>query len=212
LDGFGGIHVFRQGRNSARGPVPGRVRGAPYWTGWDIARGIAVLPDGSGGYVLDGFGGLHPFRIGNGTMPPTITDAPYWNGWDIARGVSILPDGSGGYVLDGYNALHPFTIHGPKPSLPNPYRLRYGADFSTSTGITTPFLQSGRTGGWITDVYGDVFSYGTVGDRVVSLVIPEGFPAPGQHTRGIAGFTTGFGGVTLDGDGTLHLFSAGGAA
>jgi hypothetical protein len=192
--------------------VPGTVRGAPYWNGWDIARGIAVLPDGSGGYVLDGFGGLHPFRVGNGALPPKITDAPYWNGWDIARSVAVLPDGSGGYVLDGYGAIHPFTIHGPKPKLPVPYRLSYGPQFSTWSGITAPFLQSGRTGGWIVDNYGDVLSWGTVGDRPVSFVARSGYPAPGQQTRSIAAFTTGFGGVTLDGDGTLHLFSAGGAA
>ena len=41
-----------------------------------------LLPDGTGGYVLDGLGGLHPFAIGNHPAPPA--SAGYWNGWDIA--------------------------------------------------------------------------------------------------------------------------------
>ena len=59
--------------------------------------------------MLDGWGGLHPFAIGNHPTPPAAS-AGYWNGWDIARGVSIMPDGTGGYVLDGFGGLHPFAI------------------------------------------------------------------------------------------------------
>jgi hypothetical protein len=48
----------------------------PYWRGWDIARSAALLADGSG-YVLDGFGGLHPFaRPGAATSPPPATKPP----------------------------------------------------------------------------------------------------------------------------------------
>jgi hypothetical protein len=75
-----------------------------------------MLPNGTGGYVLDGFGGLHPFRVG-GRNVPAVHGGPYWPGWDIARGVAILPDGTGGYIVDGSGGVHPFGIgsHAPPP-------------------------------------------------------------------------------------------------
>lgn len=39
------------------------------WPGWNIARGAATLPSGTGGYVLDGWDGVHPFAIGANSMP-----------------------------------------------------------------------------------------------------------------------------------------------
>src|SRR6266853_4227649 len=45
LDGYGGIH--------ANGASPAMTAGT-YWPGWNIARSIALFPDGTGGYVLDG--------------------------------------------------------------------------------------------------------------------------------------------------------------
>ncbi|MBV8951641.1 MAG: carboxypeptidase regulatory-like domain-containing protein, partial [Actinobacteria bacterium] len=77
------------------------ARGAPYWSGWDIARGAALRADESGGYVLDGFGGIHPFQS-TGAAPPPVVSSSYWNGWDIARGITLVPSGTGGYVVDGY--------------------------------------------------------------------------------------------------------------
>jgi hypothetical protein len=208
LDGFGGVHVFRQGRNSPRGPVPGTVRGAPYWNGWDIARGIAVLPDGSGGYVLDGFGGLHPFRIGSGALPPKVTDAPYWNGWDIARSVAILPDGSGGYVLDGFGAVHAFTIHGPKPPpTPVPGWFTPGYEMRSPTGLTIPYQGATGLGGYLL-VYGYPFPWGTVAGQRPSGAVTLNLDF--RPINAIAAFTGGWGGVMLLGDGTLRLFSAAG--
>jgi hypothetical protein len=32
-----------------------------YWQGWDIARGLVLRSDNTGGYILDGAGGLHGF-------------------------------------------------------------------------------------------------------------------------------------------------------
>ena len=55
-----------------------------YWKGWDIARAIWLLPGSiptaPAGYLLDGFGGPHPF----GGAPP-LTTYPYWQGQDIAH-------------------------------------------------------------------------------------------------------------------------------
>jgi hypothetical protein len=117
LDAWGGLHPF--GINGKTGPS--KPKDGPYWRGWDIARDVALVPTDprdpdsppAGGYVLDGFGGLHYFTI-DGTVPqPTITGNPYWNGWDIARGLIILtgPGGyNGGFVVDAWGALHPFSI------------------------------------------------------------------------------------------------------
>ena len=35
--------------------------GSPSWSGYDIARDLAVMPDGNGYVVLDAFGGVHGF-------------------------------------------------------------------------------------------------------------------------------------------------------
>ncbi|MEZ5170900.1 MAG: N-acetylmuramoyl-L-alanine amidase [Acidimicrobiia bacterium] len=73
---------------------------------WDIARDIAVMPDGKGYIVLDGYGGLWKFGSANqGTMKNLR--GPYWNGWDIARDVAITPNGKGLVVLDAWGGLHP---------------------------------------------------------------------------------------------------------
>ena len=85
LDGFGGLHPFTIGPSSA---LP-RIVGAPYWKGWDIARGFALLPDGTGGYTIDVQGGLHPFAVGptNPIAPPT-SGAAHWS-WPIARNLGL---------------------------------------------------------------------------------------------------------------------------
>jgi hypothetical protein len=128
LDAWGGLHPF--GINGKSGPA--KPTGGPYWKGWDIARDVALVPTDprdpdsppAGGYVLDGFGGLHYFTIDGSVPKPTITGGPYWNGWDIARGLIILtgPGGyDGGFVVDAWGALHPFAIGqngGPAKSPP----------------------------------------------------------------------------------------------
>jgi hypothetical protein len=70
--------------------------------GFDIARGIAVMPDGKGYAILDGWGGVHTFGSAK-SLPPS---PGYWPGWDIARGITITSDGRGYGVLDGWGAIH----------------------------------------------------------------------------------------------------------
>lgn len=110
MDAYGGLHPF-----GINGPTPttvANVAGSAYWPGWSIARDV-VLVTGNGnhsGYVLDGFGGLHPFHptADGSTMPAAITTA-YWQGNDIARSVWFLPgSATAGYTLDGFGGLHPF--------------------------------------------------------------------------------------------------------
>lgn len=82
----------------------------------DLGRGIALLPKSTtvtGGYVLDGWGGMHPF----GTAP-TLTNYPYF-GFDIARGLTSWTfdltswrysstSHVGGWIIDGYGGLHEY--------------------------------------------------------------------------------------------------------
>jgi len=78
-----------------------------------------VLVSGNGnhsGYVLDGFGGLHPFHpTTDGSAMPTALTTAYWQGNDIARSAWFVPgSATDGYTLDGFGGAHPF---GAAPSL-----------------------------------------------------------------------------------------------
>jgi hypothetical protein len=59
------------------------------------------------GYVLDGYGGLHPFWAAGSTAIGAPTPTGYWPGWNIARDIALSSNGSG-YVVDGYGGIHPF--------------------------------------------------------------------------------------------------------
>ena len=111
LDAYGGLHAF--GINAPPPASFAGVQTTSYWPNWDIARDVVLIP-GNGnhsGYVLDGFGGLHPFHAtGDGSaLPASIKPSAYWAGWDIARGLYFLPgSATAGYTLDGYGGPHPF--------------------------------------------------------------------------------------------------------
>ena len=143
LDAWGGLH-----------PTKGLsldTDGAPYWPGWDIARSLSLLPDGSsGGWILDGWGGIHPFGAA-----PQLPAGPYWPRWDIARDLAVLPDGGGGYVLDGWGGIHPF---GSAPALPpGPYWP--GWDIARGLAIHYSVLGV-PDGGWILDGWGGIHAFG----------------------------------------------------
>jgi len=109
MDGWGGLHPF--GINGPPPVAPSSMVTSGYWPGWSIARDIQLVPGNGGhsGYVLDGYGGLHPFHPNSdgSTMPASI-GAAYW-GWDIARSLWFLPgSATAGYTLDGYGGVHPF--------------------------------------------------------------------------------------------------------
>ena len=112
LDGWGGLHPF--GINGPAPVLPSKMAESAYWPGWDIARDVVLIPGNGGhsGYVLDGWGGVHPFFATSdvgATMPAAVNPSAYWIGWDIARGIWMLPgSASAGYTLDGWGGLHPF--------------------------------------------------------------------------------------------------------
>ena len=188
------------------GESPSPISDGPVFPA-DSARGIAIGPEGTGGYIVDLYGGLHRFRIGVGSpLPVRATGGPYWLGWDIVRGVTIAPNG-GGYVLDGYGGLHPFGS-GTGPQVGAARDGPYWSGFDIARGVT--LSENGRSG-YVVDGYG-----GAHGFRVGSTPLPP--PATGgpywpgwNIVRGIALVPGTGGGWILDGFGGLHRFAASGA-
>ncbi len=109
LDGLGGVHPFAVGSH----PQPAGAVVSGYWSNWDIARSLVLLPGSTSaayqGYVLDGWGGIHPFASLGTAMPPSISTPFYASGWDIARAIVLAPaSSSAGYVVEGYGGFHAF--------------------------------------------------------------------------------------------------------
>ena len=145
MDGFGGLHAFSINGNAPPPGVPA-VNYENYWPGWNIARSVVLLPDSTdssvAGYILDGYGGLHPFAV-NHALPPQIAPQQwvnYWSGWDIARGVILLSDstagGVDGYLLDGYGGVHPVAANrSVPPSIPQSAEINYWPGQDVAKGI-----------------------------------------------------------------------------
>jgi uncharacterized protein YvpB len=162
LDGWGGLHPF--------GGASINTANSPYWQGWDIARAVAVRPDGSGGWTLDGFGGIHAW----GSAQPVATPG-YWPGWDIARDVVMTSrdadgqvDGRQGYLLDGFGVIHPWggapPLSGPQP----------GADLARS--LVIDFDSNGNPGGgWVLYSDDSLHAFGAASGKAAP-VVPTGKP------------------------------------
>jgi len=151
-----------------------------------LARAIAVMPDGAGYVMLDGWGGLHLFGSANAAFAGISVG--YWPGWDIARAVAITPTGKGVAVLDGFGGVHRF---GDAPALATTYRL--GNDL----GRGIAFTPSGK-GGYVLDGWGGVTS---TGDAIAGTAPTW----PGWDiARGIAVSASGRGYAVLDGWGGVH--------
>ncbi len=118
-----------------------------------------LLPNGGGGYVLDGFGGLHPFALSSNPMPPDITNNAYWVGWDIAHDVVLSPGSTAasvsGLTLDGHGGLHPLG-NGASPQ---------GATYWSSLGMARAALLSPNStastpAGWVLDASDGLHPFG----------------------------------------------------
>ncbi len=186
---------------------------ASYWNGWDITRGVTGSYDAAsnpqpGGYIVDGWGGIHPYGQGGIAAPPAPTGASYWSGWDIVRGIASMPDGSGGFVLDGWGGLHPYGLNGKNPPTVNGLSYWQGWDIARGVSI----LPDG-SGGFVLDGWGALHPFGLGSNN------PPAAPKNGPYwagfdiARGLAspywnGGTgaTGAGGYVLDGWGALHPF------
>jgi N-acetylmuramoyl-L-alanine amidase len=122
LDGWGGIHPF--GINGAPPVAAASLAGGGYWQGWDIARDIVLVPGDGGhsGYLLDGFGGIHPFHpTTDGSVLPAAVATQRWD-FDFARRIWLTQAATAaaptGYVLDGSGGL---SAVGAVPLPDHPY-------------------------------------------------------------------------------------------
>jgi hypothetical protein len=70
-------------------PKPAGAKLGPYWPGWDISRGITMV-DNTGGFIVDGWGGIHGFDTSQATVPAGPANGPYWPGWTIVRGIASV--------------------------------------------------------------------------------------------------------------------------
>jgi hypothetical protein len=157
--------------------------------GWQIARGIATISSGTGGYVLDGWGGLHQF----GTAP-AVTGNAYWPGWDVTRGMALRSDGVSGYVLDAFGGLHPF---GGAPMLTGG---PYWPGWDVARAIV---LDPSGNGGYVLDAFGGLHPFGDA-----PMLTTTAYWSGWDIARAVALNATGTGGYVLDGWGGVHPFGA----
>jgi spore germination protein YaaH len=165
LDGYGGLHAFSINDNAGDGTRrggsgPPAVQGNAFWNGKDIARKVVILPNGSAGYVLDGFGGIHAFGIGRPAPPDPVFTA-YWANWDIAHDFALIPKTQSGYVMDGYGGLHPFAPPGqPQPATVSSSAYWNGWDIARAIWFT-PGSTTTQPQGYLLDGYGGIHAVGS---------------------------------------------------
>jgi hypothetical protein len=200
MDGYGGLDPV-----PATGVTPQTIKTSASWPGWDIARSSALLANNTGGYVLDGWGGVHAFTVGSNPMPPSATLSAYWPQHDAARGIALLPHGTGGYVLDGSGGVHPFAIgSNPMPPVAPISASWPGQD--VARGIV--MLPDG-TGGYVLDGFGGIHPF-AVGSDPMPLATTTSASWPGWNiARGLVLDANASGGYVLDGWGGLHPFAIG---
>ncbi|MDQ1427200.1 MAG: hypothetical protein QOK39_676, partial [Acidimicrobiaceae bacterium] len=197
LDGFGDVMAF--------GGAPGIPTGQEsLWPSWNIARRLVLLTDNSG-YVMEGFGGIHPFWAAGAAQPPGVSGAAYWPNWDIARDIELLPNHRGGYQLDAYGGLHPFAIGG-NPLPPAASGAPYWANWDIARAIA---VSPAGTGGYVLDGFGGVHPF-AVGANPIPPGIGNATYWPNWDiARDMVVSFTGTSGYTLDGFGGVHPFAAG---
>ncbi len=179
----GGYYLLAgDGQVTARDGAPSF--GSPRWPYQDLARDIAVMPDGAGYAVLDAWGGVH--RFGSARNLPGGTS--YWRGWDIARRIAIAPDGRGYAVLDGWGGVHGVGVTVPRG-------LPYWRGWDIARGLA--FTPTG--GAYVLDGWGGVHAAGGA---------PQ-FAGPYWRgwdiARDIAASPSGSGYAVLDGFGGIHV-------
>ena len=147
----GGVLLEADGTIVAFGGTKLDTTGAKAWPGKDVARALHVLIDGSGGWVLDAYGDLHPF----GTTKP-LDSGYHTPGIDSARALVVLDDQQSGYVLDKDGQVHAF---GAAPKLTSNYDAK-----GLARGFDVHRAGSTIDGGWILDGFGGLHPFGGAGD------------------------------------------------
>ena len=117
------------------------------------------MSDGTGGYVLDGYGGVHPFAIGSNAPPPAISNTAYWKNWNIARDLSLNPGSTAanvaGVTLDGWGGVHPFG----SASATSASAVWRNWDIARAVRLS-PSSTSAQPQGWVMDGWGGMHPFG----------------------------------------------------
>jgi hypothetical protein len=153
-----------------------------------------MSPGMTSGYVLDGWGGVHPY---GGAATPSI--GAYWPGWNIARGITTSPDGLGGYVLDGWGGVHAFG------NLSNPAITAYWKGWDIARGIAQ--VPGSPTEGYVLDGWGGVHPFGGAPDVTISAYWPGWDIAKGIVVNPPSHLNPCVSGYVLDGWGGIHPFA-----
>ena len=125
-----------------------------------MARKFVINARGTGGYVLDFWGGIHRFSTGSNPQPPVATQYAYWKGWDIARSFVLNPAATGGYTLDGWGGVHPFAV-GNNPLPPTIPKFPYwpGQDDMAKDFVVTNWAGTAPSG-YVLDKNGGISYFG----------------------------------------------------
>jgi hypothetical protein len=90
--------------SAATGPLA--ALGNPSWPGGDVARSLALMPDGAGYLVLDRLGGV--FKYGSAAQGAVGAGSTKYWGVDIARDIGVYAafgTAYGYYVLDAWGGI-----------------------------------------------------------------------------------------------------------
>ncbi|MGB2758155.1 MAG: S8 family serine peptidase [Acidimicrobiia bacterium] len=160
-DAYGGVH-----RYAVNGVIPEAVtQTSGYWPGQDIVRGIAANASCTGGWTLDSYGALQPFRTGANPLPPKPQVTSYGAGVN-ARGVAFASDLGSGYVVDGNGLFFAFALPGsPLPGTPT---LTSQYETSSSDWIRGATMSPDGTSGYLVDASGVPYEFqpGNPGGRM----------------------------------------------
>jgi len=162
-------------------------------------------PVTSGGYVVDDWGGTHPFAEGSANLPPQTNSGPYWVGQNVVRGIALLHGGTGGFIADDWGGIHPFAVNGgslPAKPIGGPYWV--GQDVARGVAM----LPDG-TGGYVVDDWGGIHPFAVGSNPMPPNPVGGPYWVGQDVARGITILPNGTGGYVVDDWGGLHPFAIG---
>jgi hypothetical protein len=178
-----------------------------------IARSLEIWYSGGGsfsGYVLSGYGSLHPWATAGAPLPPGLEISPWWPGWDIARDFEFTQQYDGtskaaGFILSGYGSLHRFASSGavvPQAIDDGPYWPNF--DIARDLELSTD--GPGQAAGLILSGWGSLHAWSTTG--LESPATPTDGPWwPGWDIARDFAWEEGVFGWVLSGWGSTHGFN-----
>lgn len=179
------------------------LRGAPYWPGWDIATGVALQHNGHGGYVLDGWGGLHAFG-----GAPALKPSKYVPGSVVAHNLALAGDDAGGVVVNTHAKTYPFPLLTTTTYTTCDQTWRIGVPTRAialdPTGVGTPPTLAYNLNGATLDAWGGIHAFCTTSEHLDTT--GASYWRGWKIARGLALLPGGAGGFTLDGWGGVHAF------